>query len=51
MRSIPRSRILGLAEAVDVFCEEGVFDLEQTRRMLSLTPTVSVGGSTSTPTS
>jgi len=25
----------GLAEAVDVFCEEGVFDLEQTRRLLS----------------
>lgn len=25
----------GLAEAVDVFCEEGVFDLEQTRRMLA----------------
>ncbi len=24
----------GLAEAVDVFCEEGVFDLEQTRRLL-----------------
>jgi imidazolonepropionase len=24
----------GLAEAVDVFCEEGVFDLDQTRRML-----------------
>jgi imidazolonepropionase len=25
----------GLAEAVDVFCEEGVFDLEQTRRLLA----------------
>jgi imidazolonepropionase len=25
----------GLAEAVDVFCEEGVFDLDQTRRMLA----------------
>jgi len=25
----------GLATAVDVFCEEGVFDLEQTRRLLS----------------
>ncbi len=25
----------GLAEAVDVFCEEGVFDLDQTRRLLS----------------
>ena len=25
----------GLAEAVDVFCEEGVFDLEQTRRLLT----------------
>jgi imidazolonepropionase len=24
----------GLAEAVDVFCEEGVFDLDQTRRLL-----------------
>lgn len=24
----------GLAEAVDVFCEDGVFDLEQTRRLL-----------------
>jgi len=24
----------GLAEAVDVFCEQGVFDLDQTRRML-----------------
>lgn len=26
---------LGLAEAVDVFCEEGVFDLPQTRRLLA----------------
>ena len=25
----------GLAKAVDVFCEEGVFDLEQTRRLLA----------------
>jgi imidazolonepropionase len=25
----------GLAEAVDVFCEEGVFDLKQTRRLLA----------------
>ena len=25
----------GLAEAVDVFCEEGVFDLDQTRRLLA----------------
>ena len=25
----------GLAEAVDVFCEEGVFDLHQTRRLLA----------------
>jgi imidazolonepropionase len=25
----------GLAEAVDVFCEDGVFDLEQTRRLLA----------------
>jgi imidazolonepropionase len=25
----------GLAEAVDAFCEEGVFDLEQTRRLLA----------------
>jgi imidazolonepropionase len=25
----------GLAEAVDVFCEEGVFNLEQTRRLLA----------------
>lgn len=25
----------GLAEAVDVFCEEGVFDLDQTRRLLT----------------
>jgi len=25
----------GLAEAVDVFCEQGVFDLEQTRRLLA----------------
>jgi len=25
----------GLAEAVDVFCEEGVFDLDQTRRLLN----------------
>ena len=25
----------GLAEAVDVFCEEGVFDLNQTRRLLA----------------
>jgi imidazolonepropionase len=25
----------GLAEAVDVFCEEGVFDLEQTHRLLA----------------
>jgi len=25
----------GLAEAVDVFCEDGVFDLEQTRRLLT----------------
>jgi imidazolonepropionase len=30
--SIARRR---LAEAVDVFCEEGVFDLEQTRRLLA----------------
>jgi len=28
----------GLAEAVDVFCEEGVFDLEQTRRILADAP-------------
>jgi len=28
----------GLAEAVDVFCEEGVFDLEQTRRLLADAP-------------
>jgi imidazolonepropionase len=25
---------LGLAEAMDVFCEEGVFDIDQTRRLL-----------------
>ena len=25
----------GLAEAVDVFCEDGVFDIEQTRRLLA----------------
>ena len=31
----PEIAKLGLAEAVDVFCEEGVFDLEQTRRMLT----------------
>jgi imidazolonepropionase len=30
--AIARSRI---AEAVDVFCEDGVFDLEQTRRLLA----------------
>ncbi len=28
----------GLAEAVDVFCEEGVFDLEQTRHLLADAP-------------
>ncbi len=28
----------GLAEAVDVFCEEGVFDLDQTRRILGDAP-------------
>ncbi len=28
----------GLAEAVDVFCEEGVFDLAQTRRLLADAP-------------
>ncbi len=28
----------GLAEAVDVFCEEGVFDLDQTRRLLADAP-------------
>ena len=28
----------GLAEAVDVFCEEGVFDLAQTRRILADAP-------------
>ncbi len=28
----------GLAEAVDVFCEEGVFDLDQTRRILADAP-------------
>ncbi len=28
----------GLAEAVDVFCETGVFDLEQTRRLLADAP-------------
>ncbi len=31
----PEIARLGLAEAVDVFCEEGVFDLEQTRRLLA----------------
>jgi imidazolonepropionase len=31
----PGIAALGLAEAVDVFCEEGVFDLEQTRRLLA----------------
>jgi imidazolonepropionase len=28
----------GLAEAVDVFCEDGVFDLDQTRRLLAQAP-------------
>jgi len=28
----------GLAEAVDVFCEQGVFDLDQTRRLLADAP-------------
>jgi imidazolonepropionase len=31
----PAIAAAGLAEAVDVFCEEGVFDLEQTRRLLA----------------
>ncbi len=31
----PEIARLGLAEAVDVFCEEGVFDLDQTRRLLA----------------
>jgi imidazolonepropionase len=31
----PEIARLGLAEAVDVFCEEGVFDIEQTRRLLT----------------
>ncbi|MGD9252324.1 MAG: imidazolonepropionase [Holophagae bacterium] len=30
----PHIAAAGLAEAVDVFCEDGVFDLEQTRRLL-----------------
>ena len=34
----PEIARLGLAEAVDVFCEEGVFDLEQTRRLLAGAP-------------
>ncbi len=31
----PRIAQLGLAEAVDVFCETGVFSLDQTRRLLA----------------
>jgi imidazolonepropionase len=31
----PSIAAAGLAEAVDVFCEDGVFDLEQTRRLLA----------------
>jgi imidazolonepropionase len=31
----PEIARLGLAEAVDVFCEEGVFDVAQTRRLLA----------------
>jgi len=34
----PEIARLGLAEAVDVFCERGVFDIEQTRRILADAP-------------
>jgi imidazolonepropionase len=34
----PRIADLGIATAIDVFCEEGVFDLDQTRRILADAP-------------